>query len=405
MIKASSMAYAIFIFVIIGICCYTIIMVGSTSSYLHNLYYLQRELIYTMEDSQNYFLSNMDNEHVMSGSGDILQNGMQSTASISPWGCFKLLKMATSFKKDTVFRNVLVGELRGDNRPALYLSGMEDKLHITGDVVINGDVFTPQSRIEAAYLDRKSYTQLKVSGRVHPSERFLPKIENTESDWGNTTEVILDTIARGVPLFNDFKSKTLKVLTTKSDVSDINLQGNIVLKSNDSLVIHSNCRMNDIIIDAPKVIFKEGFKGSLQVFAKTKIVLEKGVYLGYPSILYCGGEDEKVSIYLDEGTRLEGGIILKSEKYVGEAKRLVTLNKNSLVIGDIYCNGSIDLKGRVEGSVYTDNFYLKTVAGNYTNYIKEGKIYSNNIPGFFVGPLSFKENTSNHNSYAVVKQL
>lgn len=398
------MAYAIFIFVIIGICCYTIIMVGSTSSYLHNLYFLQRELVYSMEDSQNYFLAELDKKDEILGLDDIFQDGIKSTGDISDWGCFKLLKIATSFKKDTVYRNVLVGRLRGLNRPALYLSGMEDKLHISGDVVINGDIFVPQSKIETAYLDRKSYTQLKVSGRVYQSERFLPKIAHAQSSQVESRKIILDTIPEGVPVSNDFTNETIEVFTSKSEVSGVNLQGNIVLKGNDSLVIHSNCSMNDIIIDAPKVIFKKGFKGNLQVFAKTKIILEQDVYLGYPSVLYSDAE-EKVTIELEEGARLEGGIILKSEQYTGESKRLLTLNNHSLVVGDIYCNGSVDLKGRVEGSIYADNFYLKTAAGNYTNYIKEGSINSNSIPDFFVGPLLFKETNINHNAYEVVKQL
>lgn len=407
MIKASSMTYAIFIFLIIGFCCFTLIMVGSTSNYLSQSYYAQRELLYTSDDALEHYLAAMQDNEITSEPLDVVGNGMMSSATVQFWGCFRILKIATFFKNDTVFSKVLVGQSFENKRPALYLAGTEKRLSLAGEATIKGDIFTPQAKIESGYLNRKSFTGLNISGgTVKNSSRFLPELNEISFPDIYKEAIDLDSVSPGTLIYNDFKNKPLKVFTSKTHLSGIELKGNIVLVANDSLLINSNCKLENILIKAPKVIFQNGFVGSLQVFAKTKIVLEENVRLNYPSVLYVSEMgDEKVDVILKGSTRLEGGIIIKGEKYVGESKRLLKIEKKSVVIGDIYCNGSVDLKGQVEGSLFTDNFYLKTSAGNYTNYINEGKISSQDLPEAFLGPLNFSTGSFKNTKHETVKIL
>jgi len=63
----------------------------------------------------------------------------------------------------------------------------------------------------------------------------------------------------------------------------------------------------------------------------------------------------------------------------------MAIDKDALVVGDIYCNGILELKGSVIGSVYTHKLQLETRSSKYADVILNGIIDTSGIPDNFVG--------------------
>lgn len=125
--------------------------------------------------------------------------------------------------------------------------------------------------------------------------------------------------------------------------------------------------------------------------------------LKYPSSIYIRNDsEERIEIFLDEKSKLAGGIVLTGDSYQSSLNRLVTIEKNAIVMGDVYCYGKTQLKGKVIGTVYTDRFYLKTASSIYENYIINGEINREALPEDFIGlPLFANEKIR----YELIKEL
>lgn len=406
MIKASSMAYAIFIFIIIGICCYAFILLSSVSLLHDKVLATQREIIFTSEDAKRYFLDNIENlENPISI--DVIDNDLISEGSVSSWGVFNILKTKTIFKEDTLQRVFMIGQ-RNRKRPSIYLANNGKTLRLTGEASIKGNIFVPEGKLETGYIGSNSYKKLNFKGGViNRSEIRLPNIDLKPFEEEQSLNLIsIDTLPPGSEIYNEFENKTLQLYSEKKMISNITLKGNIMLVIKDSVIINPSCKFEDIIITGSKITFSSGFKGSMQVFATESVKLESKVMLTYPSALFLKNNDDKdIKVHLDRGSQIVGGIVIEDKEYVGNTTRMLILESGSRVIGDIYCNGSVDLKGKIIGSLYADRFYLKTAAGTHENYIKDGQVSNIELPYNFIGLSLFKSDVDKNYSYEVLKNL
>lgn len=407
MLKASAMAYAIFIFVIIGISCYSFVLLGSVSQLHHTILTTQRELIRTNTLAEKYYLAQLSNNNIKNSSStqDVLNNGMMSQYKVTSWGAFKILKTTTHFKQDTTTRLTMVGQHHNYNT-ALYLTNYDKPLRLAGKASIRGHVAVPNGILKTGYINDQAFKKVNFkSGKITTSKPRLPKCNtHFNSNTVNNSIVILDTLETPV-LHHPFSKETVVLSTTQKQLYKVHLKGNIKLRATDSLYINGNCELEDIIIEAPKVVFGKGFKGTVQVFAKEHVSLNKNVTLLYPSCIYIKNANAaKTIVTLNENSKLIGGLVINDEEYVGNTLRLITVEKDAEIIGNVYCNGSLDLKGKITGSVFVDRFYLKTTAGIYENYIKDGQINALELPKIFVGVPLFNSTSTNTN-YETIKYL
>lgn len=404
MLKASAMAYAIFIFVIIGISCYSFVLLGSMSR-LHNIILSsKRELVRTNEVAQSYYLK-MAMSYTTTSTKDILDNGMLSQAKVMPWGVFKILTTTTYFKRDTIKRLAVIGQ-RYTTPVALYLANNGKPLHLAGKASISGDAFVPGGIIKVGYIGSNAFKKVNFKGgKINTSKIRIPKLNYFEMESvSNGVRINLDTLQTNV-LHNPFYKETLVVTTTQKQLSRLSLKGNIKLIAKDSIYINGNCLLEDIIIEAPKIVLGQGFKGAAQLFAKEHVCLNKNATLLYPSSIYVKNTtDAKITVTLNENSKLIGGLVIEDEEYVGNTLRMLTIKKGAQVVGNVYCNASLDLKGEIIGSVFVDRFYLKTNSGIYENYIKGGQINALQLPKHFIGVTVFNSISSNAN-YEAIKYL
>ena len=140
------------------------------------------------------------------------------------------------------------------------------------------------------------------------------------------------------------------------------------------------------------------------MFATKGVHIDREVELHYPSSIYINNDDDEntLQVYIGTNSILAGGIVLTGDSYRSSLNRLVTIDESAKVIGDVYCYGKTQLKGKVIGTVYTERFYLKTAASIYENYIVNGEVNKPALPEEFIGlPLFITENSN----YELIKEL
>jgi hypothetical protein len=98
------------------------------------------------------------------------------------------------------------------------------------------------------------------------------------------------------------------------------------------------------------------------------------------------------SITIGENTTLSGVVIYLGQPKSSNYEAQILLDKNSKVIGEIYCNQNLELLGAVSGSVFTSNFVAKQAGSIYQNHIYNGTIIVDDLAQEYVG-LPFEQST------------
>jgi len=405
MLKASSLLYAIFVCLIVSLLCGSLIIIFNYQYRLKQQYFLEEELVRV---SAANFLQVINNSEGITAEGEVkfTDERFITYYTVSKWGFYNLVKTKTVFKKDTLYKAALLGGKPKKEPIALYLTDLDKPLHVGGTTNIQGNVKISKYGVKPGYINNKSFTGTKlVHGAIGVSGKRLPVLQQYVNVTGNQKiiEVLLEELD-GKSLYNSFYKPTIIVYADgRHTIENITLSGNIILQSKDSIYVKNTTALKDILIKAPSVVFDDNFSGVVQVFAKKNVSLKKGVQLRYPSSIYIDNDSEgKIEVLLDEKSKLAGGIVLTGNSYQSSLNRMVTVEKGASVMGDVYCYGKTQLKGKVVGSVYTDRFYLKTASSIYENYIVDGEINREELPDYFIGlPLFSNENTS----YALIKEL
>ncbi|GAA4272072.1 hypothetical protein GCM10022258_13660 [Aquimarina gracilis] len=363
------------------------------------------ELLVNNESAQEFFLGKVDDIEEKEITIDLFENGITSLGVIKPWGFYKVLHTTSVFKKDSVKRTALIGQWQKDDNLALYLSDASKPLFMVEKAKIIGNAALPKSGIKAGYITSNAYRDTKyLQGSKRVSKTSLPKIDYLDFGYGDVRTTRLNEVKDHTRLYNAFDKQTLVVETDTIVLENKVLTGNIVIKSKDSIYIKKSNVLENVLIEAPKVAFESGFTGTVQVLAERIVSLEENVVLRYPSgILMNKGNVDKREINIAKNSKVLGGIVVEDENR--GLDKIVTIEEDAEVIGDIYCSGKLQLKGNVTGTVYTSNFYLKTEASAYDNYILNGTIDRKGLPIEFVRIPLFKSKSEYFRPYAIIKQI
>ena len=92
--------------------------------------------------------------------------------------------------------------------------------------------------------------------------------------------------------------------------------------------------------------------------------------------------------------KIFGGILLNTNQTTDIKNNLLTVAKDALIVGDIYCNGILELKGNVKGSVFTNKFEYTTEYTSYSNLLLNTSIDKIALPDDFIHLPFFKESTT-----------
>lgn len=401
MVRAHSLLYAIYICLIVSLLCGAMLYAANLYNLLNLHYNAQEDLYIHNQSLVNYALGNIEETKAPSE-----ENGIESAYETKPYGLLTLLTAHSVFKNDTVSSVHFAGQFQEDDM-CLHVSTFYGSLSYSGDVTLRGNKKLPSGDIREVYIDNKP-NSLVSTGTVAMSQQRLPVLniaykhffERKQHPRISLSEIekINDSI-----YFNSFYSETKEVELSSPLLSDITIKGNLILHSKDSIRVQKTAVLQDVILIAPTISFEKGFKGNVQVFGTKKVNLEPDVYLSYPSLvcIYNTGL-ENSDIVIKERCRVEGGIVMFGFPVRALENNVIDIEKNGLIIGDIFSEGVLSLSSDVYGCVYTNKIVHKTEAGIYDNCIADIEINSEKRPDYFVSISLFNENKKH---YGLIKKL
>ena len=94
-------------------------------------------------------------------------------------------------------------------------------------------------------------------------------------------------------------------------------------------------------------------------------------------------------IKIDNHALVKGPVLFYSDDKKNGYGTQILIEENAQVIGEVYCTKNLELRGKVSGVVYTDNFIAKQAGSVYSNHLYNAEINSSAISpkynGLFIG--------------------
>lgn len=411
MLKAGALYYAIFIAFVIALACVVMMM----NSQLHQVIVTQYAQSAKLERNiqSAFVLLNEDPSLVKMNETKEIQlydnNEDVVTVKKKRWGVFNQVKTSVFWKNQEQSKIALVGnDLSKSNHVALYLADKERYLSVSGRSLLKGNCFLPSLGIRRAYIEGKSFMGVNlVEGKMGKSAKDLPEIDMKPieeevayivQNYGTSDSAVHAGVLSGTEeIKHSFYQKTLNFFSPDwIYLNNARLMGNIRIISAKGIIVSNSNVINNIIMVAPKIEIKDGFSGSMQVFATDTLIVGNKCSFLSPSALVMHSTQEKPRMIIGEGTRLKGDIVIV-HKEGDQVKPEVKLSKGAQIEGQVYADGMVELRGSISGSLYCNGFVLRTPNATYENHLLDVVIdyssLSSHYAGMVVFPLKLKTKT------------
>jgi len=318
------------------------------------------------------------------------------------WGAYEILRATTGWRGIIAEKTaVLGGRYPASKLPALYMEDRNEYLSISGHTRLRGDCYLPGAHIKTAYMNRMGYSGDKpVWGNIFRSDQ-LPtvsaKYQKNNLSYLNFSENSYDSVrlfhefaAQSQAVSHSFSRKNLVLYSIKPiKLYDHILEGNIRVVSKTGIIVHEESHLKDVILYAPVVHVKQGFSGSLQIFASDSILIEDHCEFLFPS--YLGVLNQKESgIQIASHVDIHGGVSLLCISGRHHEASTLSLGKDSRVDGLVYCNSSIEQRGSVYGSVFSGRFVYQSNSITYENHLFNAVIDKQHVSDYLSYPFLFE---------------
>jgi len=326
---------------------------------------------------------------------DLFEEGSDSVLLIQePWGVFDIGLAAAYEGNDTLSNGFLMGRVpQATDRYALYMADEYHPLSIAGKTRIEGDAYLPEAGIRKAYIENQAYAyeELLFGGMLHQSTPSLPPLDEAvlkrltaylEPDMENAaTDAMQDwlSVYAADSIRPTFSGAALVLHSRDSMAVDaLSITGKAVLLADSAITVSATASLENVLLFAPVIRFADGFRGRLQAFARDSIMVGRSCTFDYPSALGVVHvpEDSVVLetqplIRMDSASVLNGLIFSYfpgSDQYLAK----VTLGKETVVNGQVYADGLLELQGTVNGMTLCRRFTLLTPTSLYENFVLGG---------------------------------
>jgi hypothetical protein len=384
MIRAGALFYAIVMSLIIAIVSGSLILFSYLTRIEFETLEVQQQLRLNADSGINMLLAGFSSE-ASSGAIDLYGNGTDTVEMTRKnWGAFDVLIAVAKFKGSSSERMILAGSKVDSSKAfALYLADRDRPLAVCGKTRIKGRAYISRAGVKRAYIEGQSFVgSTLVDGRTNSSEKQIPEFNKEllsrirdiihEGKIGEG-DIAVEFQESGDSVFNSFR------LPTQVYYSEAGLKipegkyiGNLAFISKRMVVVPASCKLEDVIIAAPKIVIEESFSGTLQAFASDSIVIAKNVNLKYPSVLglVTAVHSRQAGISLSENDSLHGEIFaIKTPNEPGSGMTGVTIAEKAFVYGEVYTNGIADIRGTVYGSLCSELIMLRTPSSIYENHL------------------------------------
>lgn len=376
----------IIIALVIGLLCSALIAAAYFYQAAYQAKFRVDRLQNNMNSGINILLTSTDSSYRTERAVSLFANDDLDSVSLQrfAWGAFDIGIVQAFAQRDTLYKVFSIANAIDSAKwAALYLIDEDRPLSLSGKTTIRGDVYIPKAGVKTAYVDNQSYTgdQQLVQGKQHNSEKKLPPLTPKR------LQIIRQFLRQpaehnSMLLKNKSIDRSFRLPTTTiglgkqvTTLQNISLSGNLIIRSDTTLIIDSSAIMHHVIIFAKAILIKAGFHGNGQFYAKDSIGIERDCRFTYPSCLgvlwdttAIIGFPEKIS--LGENTRFTG-LIFTYEKAKNPLRPLIALGKNTTVAGQIYSQGTLSIKAgtSIAGNVMTSRFLYQNEITAYENYL------------------------------------
>ncbi|KAI9443775.1 hypothetical protein F5148DRAFT_1293012 [Russula earlei] len=336
--------------------------------------------------SHKGYLSNNDSTISL----DLFEEGNDSVyITTAGWGCFNTAQVQAVYHGRAKARCFFYGASRQPYSDAtLYLTDNNRPLGLGGKTVIQGKAYLPKAGVKVAFVDQQGFSgDHLINGPTDTSNAKLPALDPAFQLFAGTVLSYLQQTSSskdknesfGLPdSSTNIFSRPVQVIHESGvlKIDSTKLHGKILVIADSAIEVTSMAHLEDIIIVAPRILFKAGFTGVLQAFATDSIIVEKDCHFYYPSALVLV---PKKKVEVQPKIRLNNGVIFEGCIYTIATpktvyKPLLHIDTKALVYGMVYCNGYLRLNGNVNGSVFTDYFLYPHNASLFENMVRDAEI-------------------------------
>jgi hypothetical protein len=316
-----------------------------------------------------------------------------------PWGFYEIISSEAFQGNYRYRRTAMVGtELPATNRTGLYAADHGRTIIVSGNTILKGKTYLPEGEIKSASVEGQHYTgdQL-VWGEKWSSKSDLPVINKSMinailMDFSSSFQ--MDSLVSIAAYISDsicipFSNDRAKLLASESLViGGAHLSGNIAIVGQSEIHVSQQAILDNAVVMARVIYIEDGFKGKAQFIALDSLVIGNNVQLNYPSAAtVIIGSDNAVpsgKIVIGDNFILEGLLALVTLKDDFQFPHYIKSGDNLLVVGELYCNGRMDIRGEVRGTCWVQKIHLKTNSGTYENYLLNVHIRPDLCPDYFL---------------------
>lgn len=401
MVRASALYIVIVITLVIGIICSSLILVAYFYREQYQRAFRYDALQNNLNSGINILIADEGNNYEEGEVVSLFGGDADSVVlKTSAWGIFDIGAVQAFIRHDTLSKVFSMAHAIDSTKwAALYLPDEDRPISVSGKTTIKGSVFLPKSGVRQAYVDGKAYKGDKqlVIGKIFDSQKNLPALNPTRISQlekyfntaapTDTNPILLDSLSHSFFDTPKIVSMGKKVVS----LDGIKLNGNIIFVSDTTISIGGGAQLEQVMIFAPYIKVKKGFKGTCQLFATDSISVEPDCVFNYPSalgVLRSRSAEVALPASINIGANvIFSGCIFTYDKSAPRNKQpLINLGKKANISGQIYTAGMLGLNDDlvISGSVFAGRFLYRSGFTLFENYIINTTINSEALSPYYL---------------------
>ena len=322
----------------------------------------------------------------------------------SNWGFFDVAWARIPSSSSTYKACILGNRENPSLRPALYLCDQVAPLTLAGRTLIKGEAKLPSNGVKAGYINGENFIGGRlIEGKQSKSGPYLPEFDEKRVEQLNHYYQLSIKENKELPakIEHSFTDSTLIMTAPAFYLNQLDWRGNMIIIARDSIIVSANCILEDLLLFAPKIVFEDRFEGRVQAFASRQLDVGSACQFSYPTVLAILKTDKDLNrpkLQIKQDSQVEG-LIFAYQKTNSRQPIQVKVEENTLIKGQLFINGQLELKGTVHGNVSCKTFLLETSSSLYSNYLYNTNINRDLLSKHYVSSFLF----SDHQESEVVR--
>jgi hypothetical protein len=313
-------------------------------------------------------------------------NGMPVTLKRTVWGMYDMVTARAGVSSDSIKQVVMFGQNAFDTDTlSLYVTDQNKDVYISGNILLKGKCAVPKGQFKYAYITaNKLSTKQVFPSSMDKSTKTLPKVNETQllsnysilakgaQNIGRIVDMPTFLSDKDTVKVSFYEPTLILTTTTPYAIRNKTLIGNIMIVSSALVSIESNSKLNKVLVYAPFIRVENKVSGAMQLFASDSLKVGEECKLDFPSTI-CAFSGNVSFMEIGKNTKMCGNVIqYQFEKQYSLS--ILKINAGAEIDGFVYSNGYVQPSGKIIGSLYASELYLKTDAGYYENYLVDAEL-------------------------------